>query len=651
MTLLWSPSPQDIERSGFGRYVDWLERERGLRFTGYLDLWEWSTTELEEFWGSLWEFFEIDASKPYDRVLGRREMPGAEWFVGAELNYAAHALRHDHDERPAIYYTSEREPLQHMTMKELRRQVASVAAALREIGLERGDRVAAWLPNIPETVVAFLATASIGAIWSSCSPDFGSESVIDRFRQIEPKVLLAVDGYTYAGKEYDRRDVVTALVDALPSLAATILVPFLDHSSSSSFIPHPSSFLWSRLITRDEPLRFEPVAFDHPLWILYSSGTTGAPKAIVHGHGGILLEHLKALVIQSDVRPGDRLLWYTTTGWMMWNRLVGGLLAGAGIVLYEGSPAWPDLDTLWRLAEETEVTHFGGGAGYYTACMNAGLEPGERFDLHALRMISSTGSPLPAEAYRWIYSAVRADIWLASSSGGTDVATAFLGASPALPVYEGELQGPALGVRAEAFDDAGLPVVEEPGELVITEPIPSMPLYFWNDPDGARYRESYFEPWPGVWRHGDSVMFTARRSAVILGRSDATLNRHGIRIGTGEIYRAVESVPGVVDSLVIGIEKPGGGYYMPLFVVLEAGRELDQAVIDEIRARLRSTFTARHVPDEIIRIDAVPRTLNGKKLEVPIKKILMGQAPERVVNPGSLANPEALGFFVAFAKR
>jgi acetoacetyl-CoA synthetase len=644
---LWTPSASDAVESGYARWLAWLERERGLSFASYADAWAWSTTEIEAFWGGLWDFFRVQASVPYTTVLETRTMPGARWFPGARLNYAGHALRHGGGSAPAILFQSELRERTEIGWDALRADVASVAAALREMGVGRGDRVAAYLPNIPETVVAFLACASLGAVWSASSPDFGAESVIERFRQIEPKVLIAADGYAYAGKPHDRRDVVSRLMDALPSLAHTVLVPYLDAAARMD-----GTRPWADLLGRDASLEFKPVPFDHPLWILYSSGTTGAPKAIVHGHGGILLEHLKALVLQQDVRPGDRLLWYTTTGWMMWNRLVGGLLAGATIVLYDGSPAHPDADVLWALADAARVTHLGAGAGFFMAGLGAGLRPRERFDLSALRQVGSTGSPLPPEGFRWIYDAVKADVWLASSSGGTDVATAFLGACPTRPVYPGELQGPALGVRAEAWDGSGHPVpAGEVGELVITQPMPSMPLFFWNDADGARYRESYFDRWPGAWRHGDWVRFTEDGGAVILGRSDSTLNRHGVRIGSSEIYRAVEAVPGVADSLVVGVEQPGGGYRMPLFVVLADGMTLDDAMRDRIRHALRTTFTPRHVPDDIIQVDAVPRTLNGKKVEVPVKRILAGARAAAVVNAGALANPDSLRFFEELAAR
>jgi acetoacetyl-CoA synthetase len=645
MRTLWTPSQEQIDRSQFRRYCDWIEQTRGLRFEGYHDLWRWSVDELEAFWGSLWEYFAIDAATPFTSALDARTMPGARWFEGATLSYMSHALRHHVDERPAIIFASERDAPVAISGVELRRRVAAAARWMRDAGITKGDRVAVYLPNVPEAVIAFLAAASIGAVWSCCSPDFGAESVVERFAQIEPSLLVAADGYRYAGRSHDRLDVVAELRRSLPSVRATVLVGCLDPAATlDGTIP------WSSLLERDAELDIADVPFDHPLWILYSSGTTGIPKAIVHGHGGIILEHLKALALQSDVGVGDRIFWYTTTGWMMWNRLVGGLLAGASILLYDGSPAWPDHGALWRLAADARVTHFGAGAGYFAACSQAGLEPKRVADLSSLRMISSTGSPLADELYEWIYDAVKSDVWLASSSGGTDVATAFLGACPTLPVVAGELQGRALGVAAEAWDEEGNALVDAVGELVITAPMPSMPLYFWGDHDGERYHESYFEPWPGVWRHGDWVRFTEWGSAVILGRSDATLNRHGVRMGTSEIYRAVESIEGVAEALAVGLELEGGGYSLLLFVALRKGTVLDDALREEIRRRIRSECSPRHVPDEIIAVGEIPRTLNGKKLEVPVKRILMGMPAASAVNAGSLANPESLRFFIDLAR-
>lgn len=642
--MLWSPPAEINRRSNFARYLLWLERERGLHFSGYRDAWEWSSTAIEDFWASLWDFFQIRASRPFEAILAERSMPGAHWFPGAELNYAEHVFRMESPDRPALLFAAEFQPLKAISWNDLRRQVASVAASLRELGVIRGDRVVAYLPNIPEAVIALLACASLGAIYSSCSPDFGARGVVERFRQIEPRVLIAVDGYRYGGKALDRRAVVVELGQALPTLTHTVLVPYLDREARVR-----GALNWESLLGRNDPLAFEQVPFDHPLWVLYSSGTTGLPKAIVQGHGGILLEHLKAHVLQNDMKPGDRFFWFTTTGWMMWNLLLGGLLAGCTCVLYDGSPSYPNLGALWLLAQDARITRFGASAGYFTTCMKAGLRPAQRSDLSSLRAVGSTGSPLPPEAFRWIYDTVKRDVWLASTSGGTDVCSSFLGACPFLPVHEGELQGPQLGVSVHAFDEAGHAVLDQVGELVITQPLPSMPLFFWNDPDNVRYNESYFDTFSGVWRHGDWVRLRSGGGAVIYGRSDSTLNRLGVRIGTSEIYRAVESMPEVLDSLVVGLERPEGSYYMPLFVVLGADVVLDERLRERIRQQIRSDFSPRHVPDEIIQVSAIPRTLSGKKLEVPIKRILQGEPAEQVVDAGSLSDPQALDFFVEYA--
>jgi acetoacetyl-CoA synthetase len=608
-TLLWEPA--DPSGTQLARFMS----ARG--FSDYHELWRWSVEDLEGFWGSLWAWFKIGA--PYERVLGSREMPGAEWFPGAELNYAEHIFRRGRPGAVAIVHASESQPLAEITWDELRDQVARCAAGLRRLGVRRGDRVVAYMPNVPETVVAFLATASIGAVWSSCAPEFGTPTVVDRFKQIEPKVLIATDGYRYGGRDFDRRDRVAEIRAAIPSIEHTVMVPSD----------------WERLLDERAELTFEPVPFDHPLWVLYSSGTTGLPKAIVHGHGGILLEQLKKANLHCDLSPDARFFWFTTTGWMMWNFLVGGLLAGSAIVLYDGQP---DPHGLWDFAERAGVTCLGTSAGFIAACMKASVEPPE---LPRLRSVGSTGSPLPVEGFEWIYRELGPDVWLFSTSGGTDVCTAFVGGCPLLPVYAGELQARSLGAAVHAFDDAGRLVVGEVGELVLTQPMPSMPLYFWNDPDGERYRSSYFDVYPGVWRHGDWIKITERGTAVIYGRSDSTINRGGIRMGTSEIYSAVEGLPDVVDSLVI--EADGS---MLLFVVLRPDADLDDDLVARIRTRLREYCSPRHVPDEIESIAEVPRTLSGKKLEVPVKKILMGADPARAASRDSLANPDALDFFV-----
>jgi acetoacetyl-CoA synthetase len=650
-TLLWEPSEELKENANITRYMRWIEEEKGLSFDGYEELWEWSVTDLEGFWASIWEYFEVKASKPYEMVLGSREMPGTEWFPGAELNYAEHVFRNTRPDEPAVLHQSEIRPLSEVTWRELQSKTAALAAGLKALGVERGDRVVAYIPNVPEALVAFLACASIGAVWSSCSPDFGVGSVVDRFAQIEPKVLFAVDGYRYGGKDYDRIEVVARLQEEIPTLEKTVIVPYLKEEPDTSNLK--DVVLWDELLAEHEgaELRFEQVPFDHPLWVLYSSGTTGLPKAIVQGQGGILLEHLKKIHLHIDLKPEDRFFWFTTTGWMMWNIVVSGLLSGTTILLYDGNPGTPDLNVLWEFAEKTGMTCFGTSASYLTSCMKAGIEPGSDYDLSSLKSIGSTGSPLPPEGFDWAYKHVKEDLWLFSTSGGTDLCTAFVGGCPLLPVRTGELQCRSVGAKVEAYDEEGRPVIDEVGELVITEPMPSMPLYLWNDPDGERLRESYFDVYPGVWRHGDWIKITPRGSAVIYGRSDSTINRGGIRMGTSEIYRAVDKVEEVQDSLVVDVQKPNGDAYMPLFVVLEEGRELDDELVKKIKQSIRENTSPRHVPNEILAVHDIPRTLNGKKVEVPVKKILTGTPPEEAVSKDSLSNPDSLSFFLEHAER
>jgi acetoacetyl-CoA synthetase len=647
--LLWEPSAEMVERARMTEYMRRLEAERGLRFDGYHELWRWSVEDLEGFWASIWDFFGVKADGERTPVLASREMPGARWFPNAALNYAEHVFAGKDDAATAILHASELRELEELSWGELRAQVAAVAAGLHGLGVGRGDRVVAYLPNVPEAIVAFLATASIGATWSSCSPDFGPASVVDRFAQIEPKVLFAVDGYRYGGKDFDRRGTLAQLRAEMPSLERTVVLPYLDPEPDLS--PLRDATRWEELLAAGEgaELRFERVPFDHPLWVLYSSGTTGLPKAIVQGQGGILLEHLKKLHLHVDAHPGDRLFWFTTTGWMMWNFLVSGLLTEAAIVLYDGNPGHPDMGVLWDLAERAGITTFGTSASYIAACMKAGVEPGAGRDLSRLRAVGSTGSPLSPESFDWVYEHLGADTWLFSTSGGTDLCTAFVGGTPLLPVYRGELQARALGAAVEAWDEAGKAVIGEVGELVVTEPMPSMPVFFWGDPDGSRYRESYFERYPGVWRHGDWIEITSRGTAVIYGRSDSTINRSGIRMGTSEIYRAVLGIEDVVDALVVDVPRPGTEGWMPLFVVLREGAELDEGLRREIARRVREQCSPRHVPDEVFRIAEVPRTLSGKALEVPVKRILMGTPAEQAASRDSLANPAALDWFTEFA--
>jgi acetoacetyl-CoA synthetase len=646
---LWQPPAELVEASRLAEYMRWLEAERGRSLGSYEDLWRWSVDDLEGFWGSIWDFFEVRADGERGAVLASREMPGAEWFPGTSLNYAEHVFAGKDDGETAILHASELRELGELSWGELRSQVAAVASGLRELGVGPGDRVVAYMQNIPEAIVAFLATASIGAIWSSCSPDFGPASVIDRFAQIEPKVLFAVDGYGYGGKRFDRRQVLAELQAAMPSLERTVVLPYLEPDPDLGDLRDASGWDELRAMGEGAELAFERVPFDHPLWVLYSSGTTGLPKAIVQSQGGILLEHLKKLHLHVDAHPGDRLFWFTTTGWMMWNFLVSGLLTRAAIVLYDGSPGHPDMGVLWDLAERAGVTMFGTSASYIAACMKDGVEPGAGRDLRRLKAVGSTGSPLAPEGFDWIYEQLGADTWLFSTSGGTDLCTAFVGGVVLLPVYRGELQGRALGAAVEAWDEEGRSVIGEVGELVVTEPMPSMPVRFWGDEDGSRYRASYFEQYPGVWRHGDWIEITERGTAVIYGRSDSTINRSGVRMGTSEIYRAVLGVDEILDALVVDVPRPGTEGWMPLFVVLRNGAVLDEGLRREIARRVRSQCSPRHVPDEVFQIDEVPRTLSGKVLEVPVKRILMGTPVEKAASRDSLANPAALDYFTEMA--
>ena len=648
---LWEPAEELKRQANITRYMQWLANEKGLHFHTRDELWNWSVNRLEDFWASLWEYFHIKASQPYTSVLLERKMPGATWFPGARLNYAEHVFRNATTDHPALLFRSERQPLLEVSWSELYQKVGSVARALRDMGVQRGDRVVAYMPNIPETLIAFLACASMGAIWSSCSPDFGTSSVIDRFKQIEPKVLFAVDGYQYGGKTLDRRPIIAELRKSLPTVEKTVLVPYLFKDAGPEQANLTNTLAWPDLLLDTSEVIFEQVPFDHPLWVLYSSGTTGLPKAIVQGHGGILLEHLKSLALDMDLKPDDKFFWFTTTGWMMWNLLMGGLLVGSMVLLYDGSPAYPDIGTLWKFAEESGMTFFGASAAYIASCMKAEIEPGKTYDLSNLHGIGSTGSPLPPEGFQWIYEHVKRDVWLASVSGGTDVCSAFVGGSTLLPVYSGELQCRSLGAKVEAYDEQGKPLIDEVGELVITEPMPSMPLFFWNDAEGKRYRESYFDVYPGVWRHGDWIMITSRGSAIIYGRSDSTINRQGIRMGSSEIYRIVEGLPEVLDSLIVGVELPHGRYYMPLFVVLKDNVELDDVLKAKIKDRLRRGISPHHVPDEIVAIPSVPRTLSGKKLEVPVKKLFMGVPVEKAISTDAMSNPQSIQYFIEFANK
>jgi acetoacetyl-CoA synthetase len=615
-----------------------------LSFSTYADLWQWSVRDLEGFWSSIWDHFQVIAHTPPSAVLAERKMPGARWFPGATLNYAERALEDRSDRVALVSHSQTRDPVV-LTAAALADQVGRVRTGLVRLGVQPGDRVAAYMPNIAETVIAFLATASLGAVWSSCAPEFGTRSVVDRFQQIEPRVLVTVDGYRYGSRVIDRAAEVAAIRGQLPSLDATVVLPYLADGHGIDAVR------WDELTAEPGPLEFTAVPFDHPLYILYSSGTTGLPKAIVHGHGGILLEHLKALALHGDIGRGDRFFWFSTTGWMMWNYLVSGLLVDATVVCFDGDPGHPDLMTLWRLAADVGMTTFGTSAPFLLACRKAGLQPGADVDLSVLRSVGSTGAPLPSEGFRWVYDEVSRDVMLASISGGTDVCTAFVGMSPLLPVRAGEIACRYLGAKVEAFDAAGHAVVGQLGELVITEPMPSMPVGFWNDADGSRYRAAYFDDFDGVWRHGDWITIAEDGSCVITGRSDATLNRGGVRLGTSEFYSVVEALPEIADSLVIHLEDDEGGPgELLLFVVLQPGCVLDDALRGRIAGELRGALSPRHVPDAVIAVAAVPRTLSGKKLEVPVKRILLGVPPEQAASAGALADPVALVAFEEFAR-
>jgi acetoacetyl-CoA synthetase len=641
---MWSP-PDDV-RDTFevGRYLKWLEAERGLTFDDYDALWRWSVDDQEAFWGSIWDFFGVKAHAPYEQVLADDSMPGYRWFSGARLNYAEHLVGEDEDtEKTAIIGYSQTRDRVELTFGELRDQIARARAGLKALGVKPGDRVVAYMPNIPETVIAFAATASLGAIWASCAPELGARAVIDRLGQLEPTVLLAVGGYGFRDKDIDRREELATIRAALPSLEHVIDVPY------GPFGVPDATTSWGDLTAKEAPLEFDSVDFDHPLCVLFSSGTTGKPKAIVHGHGGILVEQLKANSFMWDLKPGGRLLWFTTTSWMMWNALVSGLLQRSSIVCMDGDPGWPDLGWQFRVADETKPTCMGAAPAYLMACRKAGIEPGRELDLSSIRIFATAGSPLPTEGYRWLGQQLAPGTLLFNGSGGTDICTGIVGGFPLLPVWEGEISGPCLGVAACAYDAEGNKVVGELGELVIERPLPSMPVSFWGDEDGSRLRSAYFEDYPGVWRHGDWIRFTERGSCVLTGRSDATLNRGGVRLGTAELYGVVDELPQVADSLVVHLEDDeGGNGELLLFVVAKDG-EVDEDLRGAIASGLRKDLSPRHVPDQIVGVPSIPYTLTGKKLEAPVKRIMLGARPDDVASPDALKDPTALDAFAELA--
>ena len=640
--ILWQPNEDVKANANINKFMQWLSAKE-IHKSNYSELHQWSIENLEQFWKYVLEYFNIQYSGTYQKVI-QGQMPDVKWFEGIELNYAEHIFRNSNSADPAIIFKSENEQTREVSWAELEDKVSALQQLLIASGIAPGDRVVAYLSNIPEATISFLAVNSIGAIWSSCSPDFGTQAVLDRFVQIEPKILIAVDEYEYGGKKFDRQETIQELVKSIPTLQKVILI---SSSGKKSISVNPELIYWNDIPSHKKKIKFTRVPFNHPIWILFSSGTTGMPKAITQSTGGILLEQLKYGAFHQNVKKGERCFWYTTTGWMMWNYLQGCLLSGATTVLYDGHPAYPSRESLWSLIDQFNIAHFGISGSYIVSMMKSDINPKQQFKLSSLQSIGSTGSPLPVEGFRWIYEKVKQNVWLTSMSGGTDICSAFVGGNPMMPVYEGDIQCVALGCQVQIWDESGNETPDE-GEMVITTPMPSMPVFFWNDTEKKKYRESYFEMFSGVWRHGDWIKKTEAGGIVIYGRSDATLNRGGVRIGTAEIYKALDKIPEIKDSLIVCLDKPGGEFYMPLFVMLKDGVELNDALKKTIKLQLKTECSPRHVPDEIFVCPDIPYTISGKKTETPVKKILMGKDPEKVVNKGSLRNPESLEFFIEF---
>jgi acetoacetyl-CoA synthetase len=648
MKTLWTPTEENINNANITQFITWVNKRHDLALNNYADLWQWSVDEIEVFWEAIVQYLNIELDGEYDKVISSSKMPGVRWFEGTRINYTEQLFRQKQANSPALIFESELKEYSEISWDSLEEQVATIANFLRSQGVKQGDRVVAFMPNIPQTVVTFLAVASIGAVYSSCSPDFGAESVIERFKQIEPVFMIAVDGYRYNGKDHNKVATVEEIMNAIPDIKNVLIYRYLASETEQAEISF-DHYNWDKVLdTPPEELVYTRVEFNDPLWVLYSSGTTGLPKAITQSHGGIVIEHSKYLHLNSNCNPGSRFFWYSTTGWMMWNFVMGSLLVGSAAILYDGAAAYPDINRMWEFAEKAKVETFGTSAAYIMACKKAGIVPKDHYDLSALKSIGSTGSPLPVDGFLWVYENIGEDIWLNSVSGGTDICSVFVGGSPTLPVQEGVIQCRALGANVESFDEQGAHHNNTVGEMVISTPMPSMPIYFWGDKNNERYLSSYFEMYEGVWRHGDWIEFNEDGGAIIHGRSDSTLNRGGIRIGTAEIYSAVENIPEITDSLIIGLELKEGKYYMPLFVKLKAGLVVTDELSAKVKSTLRQQFTPRHVPDELIEVEDIPYTLSGKKMETPIKKIFMGKSPDKVLNKDAMKNPDSMDYFIDF---
>jgi acetoacetyl-CoA synthetase len=659
--LLWVPQPDFAQQSNVSSFIAWLNESGRASVADYEQLRRWSVTQIEDFWAALWSYFRVESAAPYHQVLDQRIMPGAKWFEGSRVNYAEHLLRYARiaDEgATAFHHKSETRPLARMSWRQLAGSVRIAATRLRVLGIGPGDRVVSYMPNVPETAIAMMATVAVGAVWSSAAPEFGEKTIIDRFTQIEPKLIFVADGYRFGGKDFGRADAIRRIVAALPSLQHLVWLPYLDEDTGPPTnlnpLGLPKTITWADFSAGEDigeqEFQFEHVEYDHPIWIVFSSGTTGLPKAIVHSHVGVLVEHLKLMHFHLDLKPGSTMFFYSTTGWMMWNLLMAALLTGSSVVLYDGNPSYPEPDSLWALAEETGATFFGASPTYVQMMEKADLVPGQKFDVARLESVLVAGAPSTPETFEWCYRNVKPDLWVSSQSGGTEICSGFVGAVPTLPVYAGEIQTRLLGMDVHAWNDDGAEILDEVGELVVTSPFPSMPIRFWNDPDDKRYRESYFETFPGVWRHGDFIKINSRGGCYIHGRSDSTLNRYGVRIGTAEIYRAVEQEPEIADSLIVCCELPGGRFFMPLFVKLKPGMTLTDEVRARLTRRLRQDCSPRHVPDQAYEVAEIPYTLTGKKMEIPVRKILMGWPLEKAVSRDAMSNPDSIDFFVEFAR-